>query len=255
MTDSNTDDLLLAYVAFTDGASSGNPGPGGWAAVIRTPEGEIHELGGGVDDTTNNRMELLATIKALAHLRETEGQVAIFSDSTYVIKGITQWIWGWRKRGWTTSAGKEVTNRDLWEKLFFLTYARKPKVIWRYVPGHAGVPGNERCDEIAVSYTKGRRPRLYRGSESDYTIDLTFLPKDAALPERRSSQGQKKKKKKAHSYLSLVHGDLARHATWAECERRVKGQSGAQFKKAMSPEDEAAIVKDWGLSEGALSRL
>ncbi|MEL6178491.1 MAG: ribonuclease HI [Myxococcota bacterium] len=244
-------ELLLAIIVFTDGAASGNPGPGGWASIIRTPEGQVCELGGGAKETTNNRMELLATIKALDHLSNTEGQVVIFSDSTYVIRGITQWIWGWRKKGWKTSTGSEVTNRDLWEWLFRLTYARKPKVSWRYVRGHAGIPGNERCDTIAVSYTKGRRPHLYEGPESNYTVDLTLLPTDTALPKRSS---KKAGKKKAHSYLSLVNGELGRHTSWAECERRVKGRSGARFKKAMSADDERTIVRDWGLPESVLAK-
>ena len=248
MTDHAQLDLTLATIVFTDGASSGNPGPGGWAATIRSPEGHIHELGGPEDNTTNNRMELTGTIRALAHLARTEGQVAIFTDATYVIRGITQWIFGWRKRQWKTSDGSEVTNQDLWERLFALTYARKPKVIWRYVPGHAGVPGNERCDQIAVACSKGKRPRLYRGHEGQYDVDLTILPPEAPLPEMR----KRTEKAKAHSYLSVLGGDVVRHDTWASCESRVKGRSGARFKKAATAADELEIIKGWGLPASKL---
>ena len=241
-------DLIMATIVFTDGASSGNPGPGGWGAVIRSPEGKIHELGGGDPSTTNNRMELMGVARALAYLARTEGQVAIFTDSTYVIRGITQWIWGWRKRNWKKADGKDVINQDLWQRLFSLTYARKPKVIWRYVPGHAGVPGNERCDEIAVAYSKKRRPRLYSGHESNYSVDVTLLPVDAALPEMRA----RKKKAKAFSYLSEIAGDVVRHDSWASCEARVKGRSGARFKKASSADNELEILKTWGVPASKL---
>lgn len=243
MTEEPTD-LLLSTIVFTDGAASGNPGPGGWAACIRSPEGNIVELGGPEDNTTNNRMELMGVIRALAYLAKTRGQVAIFTDSTYVIRGITQWIWGWRKRDWKKADGSEVTNQDLWKRLFTLNYARKPAVIWRYVPGHAGVPGNERCDRIAVGYSKKTRVRLFRGHEAEYDHDLTILPPDGPLPEMK----KRKAKPKAFSYLSEIGGDVVRHDNWASCESRVKGRSGARFKKAMSAENEREILQSWGLS-------
>lgn len=241
-------DLTLATIVFTDGAASGNPGPGGWAATIRRPEGDIVELGGPEADTTNNRMELTGVIRALANLSRSPGQVAVFTDSTYVIRGITQWIWGWRKRGWKKADGADVTNRDLWERLFTLAYARTPAIIWRYVPGHAGVPGNERCDKIAVGYSKARRVRLFRGHEQDYDVDLTILPPDAPLPEMR----ERKPKPKAHSYLSEVGGEVMRHDTWASCESRVKGRSGARFKKTTSADNEIEVLQTWGLPPSAL---
>lgn len=241
-------DILLSTIVFTDGAASGNPGPGGWAACIRSPTGDIVELGGPEPDTTNNRMELMGVIRALAYLAKTSGQVAVFTDSTYVIRGITQWIWGWRKRGWRKADGGEVTNQDLWKRLFSLTYDRKPAVVWRYVPGHAGVPGNERCDRIAVGYSKKTRVVLFRGHESDYQHDLTVLPADAPLPEMK----QRKAKPKAFSYLSVIGGDVIRHESWASCEARVKGRSGARFKKSTSAQNEIEILETWGLAPSKL---
>ncbi len=243
-------ELTLSTVIFTDGASSGNPGPGGWAAVVRSPKGDIHELGGFVDDTTNNRMELTGALRALASIAQVQGPVVLFTDSTYVIRGITQWIWGWKKRGWKTASGTAVTNQDLWQKLLSVTYARKPEVTWRYVPGHAGIPGNERCDRIAVDYSKGRFVNLFRGHEADYGVDLTLVPAPAPLPEMRKRD--KKSKKKAHSYLSEVGGDVVRHDSWASCEARVKGRSGARFKKAMSAAEEPSILQAWGMSPSKL---
>ena len=136
-------------VVFTDGASKGNPGPGGWGVVIVTPEGHVTERGGGAAMTTNNRMELTGAIRAFEHLQGTRGTVAVYTDSTYVIRGITEWVHGWKRRGWKTATGADVMNRELWERLDGLTSARGPRAIsWHYVRGHVGIPGNERADEI-----------------------------------------------------------------------------------------------------------
>jgi ribonuclease HI len=234
------------FLIFTDGACSGNPGPGGWAAIVAHQSGTVKEIGGGADQTTNNRMELLATIKALEVIQDKPGKVAFFTDSTYVIRGITQWIWGWKKKNWFNAEGKEVLNRDLWEWLHSLVMGRKTEnaIEWYYSRGHVGTPGNERCDEIAVQFSQGRKAQLYDGSLLKYSIAVYDLPADVTLPEMRPKQ----EKKVAHSYLSLLGGTVQRHSDWASCERRVKGQSGAKFKKAMAVGDEAKILQEWGLS-------
>jgi len=259
-------------VAFTDGAASGNPGPGGWAAVVVTPQGHVTELGGGAPHTTNNKMELTGAIKALEQVARDREPVRIYTDSSYVIKGITQWVWNWQRRGWKTAEGGDVLNRDLWEQLLSLVNARgRNRVEWHWVRGHDGTPGNERVDEIAVAFSRGRQEALYDGPLSDYTLPILELPDNTALPERASAsrgpaapasagtlfggeasqpsafRSRPATKGAAYSYLSLVDGALERHATWAECERRVKGRAGARFKKAMSAADEAVILKSWGI--------
>ena len=238
-----------SIIVFTDGAALGNPGPGGWGAIMVTPSAEVTELGGGVAHTTNNQMELTAVIEALAHVRRAATPVELFTDSTYVIRGITQWIHGWRKRGWTTAEGGAVLNRDLWERLAPLVeqYGRGG-IVWHYVRGHTGIPGNERADEIATSFARQRSPELYHGPLRGYSIAVLDLPDDTSLPRAASSTAGSTKKAAPHSYLSVVDGKLMRHATWAECERRVKGRSGARFKKAMSAADEASILRAWGYS-------
>lgn len=230
---------------FTDGACSGNPGPGGWGAVVVTPEGHVTELGGAVPGTTNNRMEMSATIHSLRSARDIKGHVDLYTDSTYVIRGITQWIWGWKKRGWLNAEGAEVSNRDLWEVLHdeVLKRGSADKINWHYSRGHVGTPGNERCDEIAVGFSRGKWVDLYEGSILHYGIAIYDLPEDSSLPEMK----EKKEKKVAHSYLSYLEGKVVRHTDWADCERRVKGRSGAKFKKAMSPSDEGSILESWGL--------
>lgn len=134
-------------VIYTDGACSGNPGPGGWGVLMQF--GEVEKtLHGGEADTTNNRMEMMAAIKALEAVKPNyRGTITLWTDSTYVLKGITEWIHGWKKRGWKNSQKKDVKNVDLWKELDALNAARN--VDWKWVKGHAGVDGNERADELA----------------------------------------------------------------------------------------------------------
>ncbi len=239
-------------VVFTDGASKGNPGPGGWGVVIVTPDGHVTELGGGAAMTTNNKMELTGAIGSLSRLQGTTGPLAIYTDSTYVIQGIREWIHNWKRRGWKTATGAEVMNRELWEELSALTSARAARSIsWHYVRGHVGIPGNERVDEIADSYAVQMPAVLYDGPLSSYTIAILDLPDDTNVPARsKSSPGASKSKGPAYSYLSVVDGRPMRHATWAECEQRVKGRSGALFKKATSASDQDAILRAWRFNPG-----
>lgn len=239
-----TDEILI----FTDGACSGNPGRGGWGAIIYKPSGDILELGGKNLQTTNNQMELTATIEALKQIDEGDGRaIWLYTDSTYVIRGITQWIWGWKKNGWKNSEGQDVTNQDLWARLereVVRLKKLKMNIEWRYVRGHTGVPGNERVDQIAVAFTQGTSANLFRGPLLQYTVALLDLPESHELPPMRD----KTEKKEAFSYLSYVGNQLLRHKTWKSCEAHVKGRPGAKFKKALSQADEENIVKGWGLS-------
>ncbi len=136
---------MTAVVAYTDGACKGNPGPGGWGVWLRAGEHE-RELFGGEPSTTNNRMELTAVIQALTALKR-RCDVVVYTDSEYVRKGITEWIHGWKQRGWKTADKKPVKNMDLWQQLDALAQAHH--VQWRWVRGHAGDPGNERADALA----------------------------------------------------------------------------------------------------------
>jgi ribonuclease HI len=236
-------------IVFTDGAAKGNPGPGGWGAIIVTSDHRVTELGGGSPHTTNNRMELSGAIAALQHVANQPGPVAIYTDSTYLIQGITQWVWGWRRRGWKTAQGGDVLNRELWEQLSSLVSARaRGEVRWHWVRGHVGTPGNERADQISVAFAMQQSCDLYLGSLDGYALSILQLPDDTSLPKRPTgSESVAKTKVAAYSYLSVVGGVPMRHVTWAECEQRVKGQSGARFKKATSAADEAAILSGWGI--------
>ena len=132
-------------VIYTDGACSGNPGPGGWGVVLRYGEA-VKELHGGDPATTNNRMELLAAITALESLSRPV-PVQLYTDSKYVLDGITKWLPGWQRNGWQTAAKKPVKNVDLWKRL--VEAMERHQVTWHWVKGHSGDPGNERADELA----------------------------------------------------------------------------------------------------------
>jgi ribonuclease HI len=242
-----------SIIVFTDGAAKGNPGPGGWGVVIVTPDGAVTELGGGASPTTNNQMELTGAIEALASLRGTPGPAAVYTDSTYVIKGIREWIWAWRRRGWKTAEGNDVLNRTLWERLSAEVSARgSDELAWHYVRGHIGIPGNERVDAIASAFAAGEPIDLYTGSLIGYPWPVLDLPDDTSVP-KRSGSSSSQPRRAAHSYLSVVDGQPMRHTTWADCERRVKGRSGARFKKAISAADEVAILRAWQVDPRDLS--
>jgi ribonuclease HI len=145
-------------IIFSDGACSGNPGPGGWAARLLYDDGRINELGGHAADTTNNRMELQAAIEGLKAAGEGVA-ITMVTDSEYLRKGITEWIHSWKRRGWRTAAKKPVLNQDLWRELDTLN---SPDIEWRYTRGHSGDPDNERCDEIAQAFSRGDTPPLHR---------------------------------------------------------------------------------------------
>jgi ribonuclease HI len=141
----------MSVSIYTDGSCLGNPGPGGWGAILVYGDVE-KELSGGEDNTTNNRMELMAAIMALEALNRPV-EVTLTSDSVYLKDGITKWIHGWKKNGWKTAAKKPVANQDLWQRL---DAAIAPhRITWAWVKGHAGHPMNERCDDLARQAAEG----------------------------------------------------------------------------------------------------
>ena len=156
------DDPLRVVAAACDGACSGNPGPGGWGALLRFEDGSVQELGGADRDTTNNRMELTAALALFERLRDLprHPDLVIRTDSRYLIDGLEKWLAGWKRKGWRTASGGAVLNRDLWEQL---DRARLPGLRLRHVRGHSGDPDNDRCDAIAVAFSRGRLPRLAAG--------------------------------------------------------------------------------------------
>ena len=161
---------------YTDGACTGNPGPGGWGIVVYFIDGSVHELGGNAAQTTNNRMEMQAAISALkllATAKQTE-PITLYTDSEYLINGVTKWVKGWKKKGWKTAQGKPVLNQDLWETLDELN---TQLVLWQHVRGHAGNVDNERCDAIARAFANGK------------SLSLQQLPSTSSDQEDAGTRG------------------------------------------------------------------
>ncbi len=213
----------------------GNPGPGAAAWILKEGPsvcegGEFHEA------TTNNRMELLGLLRALEKISFGKlSSLKIYSDSKYVLTGLESWIPGWKRRGWLTAEGDPVKHRDLWEALDLqLSKYSREIVSLNYTPGHQGIPGNERCDEIATKLARRDPVDLFSGELENYGVDLTVTTRTHFSEP---------------VYLSLVGGKLHRDKTWKECEARVRGNRGAKYKKVKSLEEEAATLRGWGLSD------
>ena len=241
---------------FSDGSSRGNPGPGGWSAILIFPEKQnselkveseklkVKEIGGRVENTTNNRMELTAAIKAfefLSTLHSPLSTIDLYSDSSYVIKGISSWINGWKANDWRTKDKKDVLNKDLWQRLSEAVEGFD--VSYKVISGHVGIPGNERCDEIATAYATGETPNLFEGTLSEYKIPILDLKADQGLVDDKKNK--LKNSGKAYSYISKVDGEIKIHQTWKECEDRVKGKPNVRFKKSLSKTDEENIMRDF----------
>lgn len=222
---------------FTDGSSRGNPGPGGWGAIITNIK-RVLEIGGGESDTTNNRMELTAIIRALQVVKVTNKKITVYTDSQYAINGITKWVKNWQANGWVTKAKKDVSNKDLWEE--FIDVTEPLCVSFKHVEGHVGIVGNERSDTIATAFASETDIILFDGLVENYRLDLS---------KTTASQSKKKKKKrkaeKAFSYLSYVNGEVKRHETWIGCESAVKGKKKVKYRKTLSLEDEKKIIQEW----------
>jgi ribonuclease HI len=240
----------METIIFTDGSSRGNPGPGGWGTVVilkvkneisNLEEVYVKELGGREERTTNNKMELMAALQGLKNAGDAK-EIVVYTDSSYLIKGITQWIRGWKRNGWMTQAKEDVANKDTWIELG--EAVQNKKISWKYVGGHIGIAGNERCDEIATSYADNEKPDMYSGLLANYSIphilDISFDPTKVATKKSSSSRSSTK----AYSYVSSVNGKIETHATWAECEKRVKGVK-ARFKKTLNKQEEGEIIREF----------
>lgn len=230
-------------IIFCDGASKGNPGPGGWGAVL-SGNNQVFEIGGSQQNVTNNKMELTAAVQALNFAKQKNlKNLQVYCDSSYVINGITKWIFGWKKKGWTTQDKKPVSNKDLWLELDSLANFFDKEISWHNVGGHIGIAGNERADSIASGFALGEVVQLYSGGFSDYKIDITSL-KSSSVKSEIKHASRAHAKAAAYSYVSEVDGEIKIHKTWAECEARVKGKK-ARFKKAVSAAQEREIVSEF----------
>lgn len=257
---------------FTDGASRGNPGPGGWGVLIIYPVNNEHELkgesiklkvtelGGREEHTTNNRMELMAAREALAFIesRKLEGKpnspdgersrIEIHTDSAYLLQGVTGWMYGWEKNGWKTKTGEDVLNQDLWKEIGALVFRMKMKheTEWIKVSGHSGLRGNERVDEICTNAADQAQQILFVGALDAYEKLIGGSVFDSIASTGKSAAKTKKQKTgPAYSYVSMIGGVIQTHKTWAECEVRVKGKKGTKYQKVFSKEEEKTLIDEW----------
>ncbi len=234
------------YVIFADGACSGNPGPGGWGAVLYSPKGIIKELGGFSQSTTNNKMELSAAIESLKYLKSVNSEIIFYTDSSYVLNGITKWVWGWLKKDWKSSQGQDVSNKDFWIEL--LNCIKNKKIDWRYCPGHSGITGNEIADQIAVSFSKTQYYNLYYGSEESYSHTIFPLPELYPIPSMGGTNTNfNKKSNEKPFYLSYSNGVVFLHNDWSSCQSCTQGISGAKYKKLKNQDEVNATLKSWNL--------
>lgn len=215
---------------ITDGACSGNPGRGGWAAIV-VDATQHTELSGSALHTTNNRMELTAAIEGLRHA-PAEGDITVLTDSQYLINGITKWVYGWQRNNWQTRDKQPVENRDLWEQLIALT---SPRVTWHHVKGHNGHPLNERANTLAQQQA-GSPPRSSESPRSRH-------------PTRNSEPSHTAMTATGFPcYISYVNKTVTRHATWESCQRTVHGVSHAKFKKVANQQQLEAQLRQWGIA-------
>jgi ribonuclease HI len=226
---------------FTDGAAKGNPGNGGYGVVIASTD-TVVELGGYKEHTTNNEMELKAVVEALTAVVDKKLSVSIYTDSKYVVEGAKGWVFGWVKNGWQTKAKADVLNKELWQQL--LPLLGKVDITWHKVPGHVGIVGNERADAIASGFAEKGKVELFSGPRSAYELNISDTTFDESKAQERSD-ARKRQAQKAYSYVSMVDGKVETHATWKECEARVKGTKGARFKKSLDLNNEKEIIKDF----------
>ena len=251
---------------YTDGSSLGNPGPAGWSAVVIEGVGDgarVYELGGREKESTNNRMEITGALEALKFVekRKLKGiTIKMFVDSRYVINGITMWVYVWVKNNWQTKGKEPVLNKDLWEALYKVhaNLKNKYEIEWIKVDGHSGVFLNERCDKIATSFAANNTTILYTGVLKQYEKlfgkikDANTTPSSSPLSggenvQHRMLHKKQNKNKIAYSYVSFVGGKMHADKTWTECEKRVKGKSGAKYKKVFSKEEEQDLIALWSL--------
>ncbi|MCB9808792.1 ribonuclease HI [Candidatus Nomurabacteria bacterium] len=234
---------------FTDGATRGNPGPGGYGVVIiDTNHQRVYEYGDTKNPTTNNEMELAAVVRALTLAQEKKYQsFTLFTDSKYVYSGITAWRHGWVKRGWKNKEGEPIKNLELWQQAHRLvSTAGFVDIQWIRVSGHMGVPGNERADTIATAFADNQSINLANGFiDTDTWDELAQVPSPEEIEKIRD-------RKRAHAsgegcwYISFVDGVVMDHQTWDECKERTTGVF-AKYKKVCSEEEKDEVLAGWGI--------
>lgn len=223
-------------ICFTDGASRGNPGPAGWGFILATDDAVV-EKGGFIKEGTNNQAELTAVCEALELAKEKDiTELFLYTDSAHIRQGADSWLERWQRDGWETKGGKPIKNKQLWQRLSKLQSGLN--VTYEQVRAHAGIPANERADDIATAFADGTDSKLFSGPRDEYETNLE--------PSVEYIEN-------APVYLSLVDGEVAQHETWSECQSRVKGVPGAKFKKIHTISQREGLLSEWGIEAGSKS--
>ncbi len=229
--------IIPNYQLFTDGACSGNPGPGGFGYLWLTPDHLAFEGGGFVSHTTNNAMELMAILEGIRARPSEMKSVVLYSDSKYALDGLTKYIHNWVSNGFMSAAGEPIKNQSLWQDLYQeVVQQRDYKISYHWIKGHAGIPLQERVDEIARTYSQsdGASPNLELKSGQPVEVSTSV-----EAPSSSHSDS-------ARAYYLVKKGDLIlRYATWDECKSAVHGVPGVKFKKVHSLAEEQACLKAW----------
>lgn len=241
-------------IIYTDGACSGNPGPGGWGAIIIYNQ-KVQELGYFSEQpTTNNRMEILSIIESLKWIQrfKIKSNLCICTDSQYVINAMTKWIFGWIRNDWKTAAGEEVKNQDLFKELNqilkLVTYR------FQYVPGHAGYWGNERADQIAVAFSKQQSVDLYSGSWSNY--EYSTQPMMANISSNLVSKASNKASPAVKvGYVVWDYQTLSFFTEWTACAKVTQGRAGVKFKKIKNLNELKAFVELYGCPASEIQKI
>ncbi len=264
---------LVNWIIFCDGACSGNPGIGGWGSILSNGLNVV-EMGGFIAATTNNRMEIFAALQSLryiVHQDQPISKITIYTDSKYLINSVTEWIFGWKRNNWKTKSGEPVKNKDLFEDLFLvLQEIKNVEVDWSYVPGHSGIAGNERADQIAVGLLKKDQSLvLFKGKIEDYKyIDYNDLKISSSESNSKTdlknshessfksdSPVQAKNNKPTLGYVSFINGQIKVYKHWPQCQLDVQGKSYAKFKKFSSEPELFTILQTWKAPQVEIEKL
>jgi ribonuclease HI len=227
---------MKKLIAYTDGAARDNPGSGGWGVVLSVThtsddsrEGDVIERGGRLPETTNNRAELTAVIETLKWAQDNGIQtVVVYTDSQYLIRGITSWRHNWQTNGWETRNGDSVKNKKLWQDL--IKTQDNLDVTYEHVEGHAGIPANERADDIATAFADKDETDLYAGPAEEY--ELSLAPESQKLDN-------------SPVYLSLINDEVMQHDSWESCKQRVNGVR-AEYRKVETIPERDKVLESWG---------
>ncbi len=261
------------WIIFCDGACSGNPGIGGWGSILSNGLNVV-EMGGFIAATTNNRMEIFAALQSLRYIIHQDqpiSKITIYTDSKYLINSVTEWIFGWKRNNWKTKSGEPVKNKDLFEDLFLvLQEIKNVEVDWSYVPGHSGIAGNERADQIAVGLLKKDQSLvLFKGKIEDYKyIDYNDLKISSSESNSKTdlknshessfksdSPVQAKNNKPTLGYVSFINGQIKVYKHWPQCQLDVQGKSYAKFKKFSSEPELFTILQTWKAPQVEIEKL